>query len=535
MSSSTVAPPAQQIRTSLADQPRTHLRVWCEQLEAFAASLCREWGPAGALGLASTRASWQAFPGNELAPADPANGTPALYAARPVFTLPTQHATNATAAVVSLYKEEVKKYQAFNVAKALLSTAILESIGPDNVTHLRNHHAPLPIYALHPLVMMETMCTRHGVLNQSDLELLREPLNVPLAELAKLEKHMSDFRLASIQLELSGQGLTPFQLFESFLTTLTAFPSVPQCMSTFYGHNPVMNNHTIDLLFPFLRSQLPFLMSQSGSPQFSGAATGSTNWDNSNRQAKLKKKKAPKKQKWSANGAVLGAKGLTPPVQTPDSFDGSPMHAAMAAEIDRLHCALAAGYAMPNKPPQTVPAPAPQPAATGKRVNGMGYAGQFYCWQHGFNNTHKSCECRVMENDSQYTDAMKTAISPHESGGNPNVGPPVRLSTPTVLSPLPPTVPYPLWSTHRTTHRPLIPSAPSPSLALAVKPAPLSHDDTVPASAPQPVRAVRPAWTTPRTPTTTHPHTFIHPNPFALLSDLDPFAGIDPPPLHLNF
>jgi hypothetical protein len=231
MSSNIDEAQANPIRTSLADQLRTHLRVWCEQLEAYAASLCRAWGPSGALCLASTVASWQSFPGHLTAAASP--GTPATYEPRPTFTKPTQHAGNATAAVVSLYREEVRRYQDFMVAKGLLSKAILDSIGEDNVTHLRNHHAPLPTYALDPQTMLQTMCTRHGVLTKADLELLREPLNVPLTELAKIEKHMSTFRLAAFDLQQAGQGLTSFQLFERFLTTISAFPAVPQACRLF--------------------------------------------------------------------------------------------------------------------------------------------------------------------------------------------------------------------------------------------------------------------------------------------------------------
>ena len=497
MSSSSMADPAPQIRTSLTDLPRTHLHTWCEQVEAYAASLCREWGPAGALGLASTTKAWNAFPGHELTPADPINGTAATYKPRPNYTQPAQHSASAAAAAVSIYKEEVRRYQAFNKAQALLATAIMESIGEDNTTHLRNHHAPLPIYALAPQVMLDTMCQRHGVLTKSDLELLREPLNLPLTELSKIEKHMSNFRLAAHELQQAGQGLTPFQLFESFLATTSAFPSVPQCMSTFYGHNPTMVNHTIDLLFPFLRSQLPFLMAQSGNPQFSGAATGVATVDNSRKQKK--RQKQPKQQKWSSRGAVFGATSTSTNV---GAFEGSEMHAAMSAEIDRLHHALAGQDQRPKPPPAALaPAPAPFPVHK-QRNNGVGYAGQLYCWQHGYNNTHTSPQCNVMANDSQYTDTMKTATSHHTSGGNPNVGPPVSM-TPLAMSP------PPLWHTSRL-HMPLqrtnsqaltLTHPTTPSQALAVKPAPQSDDENTPASAPHPVGAVRPAWVTPMTTT----------------------------------
>ena len=51
---------------------------------------------------------------------------------------------------------------------------------------------------------------------------------------------------------------------------------------------------------------------------------------------------------------------------------------------------------------------------------------QHYCFVHGFNLSHDGPACRVMDLDSRYTAAMKAATTPVGTGGNPNVGPPVR-------------------------------------------------------------------------------------------------------------
>jgi hypothetical protein len=62
-----------------------------------------------------------------------------------------------------------------------------------------------------------------------------------------------------------------------------------------------------------------------------------------------------------------------------------------------------------------------------------------YCYVHGFNVSHDGPACRVMDSDQRYTAAMKTATTPVGTGGNPNLGPPVRLlfrfpSTPMCLT-----------------------------------------------------------------------------------------------------
>ncbi len=50
---------------------------------------------------------------------------------------------------------------------------------------------------------------------------------------------------------------------------------------------------------------------------------------------------------------------------------------------------------------------------------------QFYCWLHGWNNTHHGGTCKVRASNQDYTSAMKTASSPDGTGGNPKIGVPV--------------------------------------------------------------------------------------------------------------
>ena len=85
-------------------------------------------------------------------------------------------------------------------------------------------------------------------------------------------------------------------------------------------------------------------------------------------------------------------------------------------------------------PTNTVPAPYGttgdygDPSAFFSRpANSPGRPRAHFCWLHGWNNSHGSPSCRVMSNNAQYTILMRTATSPDGNGGNPNVGPPVRL------------------------------------------------------------------------------------------------------------
>jgi hypothetical protein len=52
---------------------------------------------------------------------------------------------------------------------------------------------------------------------------------------------------------------------------------------------------------------------------------------------------------------------------------------------------------------------------------------QYYCWLHGWNNTHNGGQCNVMGFNQEYTQQMKAATSPNGAGGNPKIGIPVSL------------------------------------------------------------------------------------------------------------
>jgi hypothetical protein len=51
----------------------------------------------------------------------------------------------------------------------------------------------------------------------------------------------------------------------------------------------------------------------------------------------------------------------------------------------------------------------------------------YYCWLHGWNNTHNGGQCNVMGSNQEYTQQMKAATSSNGTGGNPKIGVPVSF------------------------------------------------------------------------------------------------------------
>jgi hypothetical protein len=54
----------------------------------------------------------------------------------------------------------------------------------------------------------------------------------------------------------------------------------------------------------------------------------------------------------------------------------------------------------------------------------------FYCWLHGWNNTHHGGTRNIMGTNQAYTPAMRSVRGPDGTGGNPKIGVPVHYSRP---------------------------------------------------------------------------------------------------------
>ena len=322
------------------------------------------------------------------------------------------------------------KHYAYTMASSTLNVALLASLGLDNRVLLQAVYNPTPLYALTPFQIVEAMFTEHGVLAGSDLSRLRAPLQEPLSAVADLERHMNKFLLASKKLTVSGQGKTDYEYFELFLETVQGFPIVSECMSTYYAVQPTVQQQNIDTLFPYLKSQHPYMLRTAGASPFSGAVTPAP------APGRHRNKKQPK---WGPNGAQQsgkhrgnfagGAQGPHGLSAEANSLQNQVLNltallaqanvnvAAMMGE-NLGASAAAAGYSVPTVPSAYF--------GTQRRP--------FYCFVHGSNTSHNGAQCKVMAQNPLYTADMKAATSP-ASGGNPNVGPPVPRSMLHVFTP----------------------------------------------------------------------------------------------------
>ena len=238
---------------------------------------------------------------------------------------------------------------------------------------------------------------------------------------------MGKYLLASQKLTRAGQGLTDYAYFQAFLLTVQDFPAMTQSMSLYYAQYPTVSQKSLATLFPFLTEQKEFILQQSASSLFSGAATPPPGPAKTahNPKNKGKNKGRGKGNKQYQQGRVQwGPKG-------PMAFSAVPAVDPLAAayqEIGRLQ-GMMAGY-MATSPAhgasEELPVyPPPYPNAT---FNADSRTRPFYCWLHGHNNSHNGSDCRVMTANGEYTAAMRAARTSTGTGGNPNVGVPVHFT-----------------------------------------------------------------------------------------------------------
>ena len=428
------------ISPSLVDDPRHNLERWIENVETHARSMCAMHDVTGALTLVMTDAKWESIPVNLTNPIDVAAGRNPVYRNRPDFVMPAAHANNAASAVVNIHRMATTKHNDYSFASSTLTTALLASIGEANEDTLRTTFPALAPYMLTPRQIVDTMLAKHGVATGDDVSRLLIPLSQQLTSLSDLTKHMSTFLLASQRLTRSGQGKGPYNYFKLFLETVSGFPSIGMCLTTYYSAHPAIVNQSLATLFPHLEDMKDYLLKSDPGTPFSGSAqhgglTRKQRRDRANQPKtkgnQLKTNPAnPRTQartpRWSPHGPTLLA--ATPAPTSAPTTDLAPY----VAEIQRLQAMLHVQAQSPYPDAQFGMPVSSHPAT----VFSASRPREFYCWLHGWNNTHHGPTCKIMGSNTAYTHAMKTATGPKNTGGNPKVGVPVHLHRPSYFIPL---------------------------------------------------------------------------------------------------
>ncbi len=241
MSSSAAIATSVSLQFSLADNPRTQIEEWFEDVQAKTRGLCIQWDLTGAITLVASDLVWNAVPGNITNLADVlANAAAPQHRARPDFTPPVALDPAATAVELSAWKLEMDMHFAYTLAQNALSLALMDSVGPVNKTLLKVEYTPTPLHFLTPRQIIDCMFKKYAALTGPDLKKLRAPLSEPLQAVADLEAHMGKFVLASLKLSATGHGEDPYRYFELFLESIKGFPLISTTLDGFYQRYPTI-------------------------------------------------------------------------------------------------------------------------------------------------------------------------------------------------------------------------------------------------------------------------------------------------------
>jgi hypothetical protein len=235
---------------------------------------------------------------------------------------------------------------------------------------------------------------------------------------------MGNFLLASQRLTRS-QGETPYHYFELYLVTVAGFHSVALVMMDYYARYHAIAQQNLATLFPFLDDVKDHLTKTDPASPFLGAAkrphqpppkrTTRNKQPKRNKEGKGQQTTSSRTNHWGPTGAVTNlAANTTPQVD---------------AQLAALTAQVAALMAAPNYG-GNFGMPVYSPAHTNAILVSSARPRRYYCWLHGWNNSHDGVDCKVMTNDMQYTAQMCNATSEIGSGGNPKIGVPVTYTRP---------------------------------------------------------------------------------------------------------
>jgi hypothetical protein len=188
----------------------------------------------------------------------------------------------------------------------------------------------------------------------------------------------------------------------------------------------------------------PFLGAAKGPHQPPPKRTTRNKQPKRNKEGKGQQTPSSRTNRWGPTGAVANLAANT-------TLQVNPRDAQLAALTAQVAALMAdpnygGNFGMPVYPP----------AHTNATLASSARPRRYYCWLHGWNNSHDGVDCKVMTNDMEYTAQMRNATSEIGSGGNPKIGVPVTYTRPSFFcpphhslscSPCPPS--------HHPTHSPL--------------------------------------------------------------------------------
>lgn len=348
---------------TLAENPTENYVEWSKSVRQLFASLMTDHFPYGLLHLVVPDAEFRAYPLNfDLT--DPANPVPIDP---PNPTLPGPLAGNASAAGVYNHKEAKELYAQYTKFSAFGRLRLLESIGADIREELTDPASGSTIRATTAQIMEHTR-THYGTLTAEDIRQMRDSLREPISaqDVGTFLTFSVKFKNTVGKLAAAGQPLSQFDQLDYFFGAIMGQPGIADSAHDYVKANPILANRNLNNIIIFVRSQLA--NATASSLGYAGAAKGSITQQQST------------------------------PTPSPCNI---PFAGLTIAEVTKV-----------------IDSVLDKRLGTSSHTAGKQQQAKYYCYCHGYNNSHLGRDCNKMKADSTlYLPAMLNAKTPTQVPG----------------------------------------------------------------------------------------------------------------------
>jgi len=281
------------------------------------------------------------------------------------------------------YREDSAEYIGVAEARNTLRTMVLIGCGPTIMEELSTDVGGLAAKTLAQI--WAYLERQYGTLKADDVAALRDEIvQHPFANSATFSEDATKFLMKIAILNRGGENMSNTQLIEIFTNQTDGVPGIRDITLRYKRRVPELVDRNLRDLIERIRIELPTITTSAA--RYVNHAR--TNHDDNNAGHDILSNAA------QANGQFA---------------------AALQKIGDRLD-------SMESKIQQSRNGKTPNQGRGGGRAGGGrgGAAGRgagapqskYFCFEHGTNRTHNGKECKVMINDSTYTQAMKDAASP---------------------------------------------------------------------------------------------------------------------------
>ena len=375
------------ILATLDDQPQVSFFPWEMEVQDTAASMAQSIHPQGLLSAILTDEQWAAYPGNSTTDLQGQIQVKAKY--QP----PAYVDINDQMSSVELYvaKAQNDRLQIWIDSAAILKRAVIKSLG--RVVRQVIQDSRIRFQQMSVLDIITKVRARYGQM-QKDTKLdLQERMLTMLTTMDDLDTHIANLQEMFNTSGTAGFPVDQDRQVEIFRETICAQPLIAKVLEKFDMKFPTGRGVTYDQLSAYLILHLPALKhAQMAATRANAHLAASTAFAALETESKR------------LQAQLDQAKRKRGPKSTKNQNKNNKKRNGQAKQHERAN----------DKHKPSVKADGTSETST---------AGLNYCHAHGYQGSHTSAECKVLNSDKRkYTNEMRRAKNPnHPRGGSTKV------------------------------------------------------------------------------------------------------------------